>query len=105
MKTFNLIKEYWSGQLDVHLPELMVLLDLYVSEIDNRLVTVGDACIASMAHHTTAIRCLEHLEDEDLILRYADPIDHRRKLLALTSNSRTSIGDFLDACPGLTLEA
>lgn|GEM_PF-830972 len=85
-----------------HLPAILlgepgwdILLDLYIAEKRNRLVTVGDACLASNAPHTTAQRVLRTLEDSALIKRSPDVSDKRRIYVALTRKAEHAVTSYL----------
>ena len=93
---FDITCKSWLGQAEAHAPELSVLLDLFINEEDGRTVTVGDACIAARVPHTTALRAVDHLVRLDLLIRYPDPADCRRKLLSLTTRSRIGVIGYID---------
>lgn len=70
-------------------PHVDILLDLFISEGDNRNVSISDACIASRCPATTALRWLCILEAEGLILKKPDQSDQRRSFMSLTPEGRT----------------
>jgi DNA-binding MarR family transcriptional regulator len=79
-------------------PELAILLDLYVHEQDHRAVTVGDACVAASISSSSAQRTVGRLLDDGLVIRHKDPLDARRRLLSLTEESRSLLTGFIDKC-------
>lgn len=65
-----------------------ILFDLYVMAAHGRRVSITSACIASGAPPTTGLRYVSVLEENDLVLRQADPKDCRRAFLRLTEQGR-----------------
>lgn len=62
-----------------------MLLDLYVAQKKHlRPVSVSSLCIASAVPATTALRWIDTLVQEGLVVRRPDPRDKRRVLVALT---------------------
>jgi hypothetical protein len=80
----------------IHDAPFNLLIDMYLSELTNRRVTVGDACIASRAPQTTALRAIQTLIDGGTIQRTDDMNDNRRKLLSLTDKGRDQVTRFVD---------
>lgn len=60
-----------------------ILLDLYVSRVEGRAVTVSDATVASGVAATTGLRWIGKLLEEELIVRFDDPHDKRRSFLEI----------------------
>jgi len=65
-------------------PAWDILLDLYAAAVRGETVSVSNACRASDAPPSTALRWLQHLEDEHLVERLADPTDARRHFVRLS---------------------
>jgi DNA-binding MarR family transcriptional regulator len=65
-------------------PAWDILLDLYAAAVRGEMVSVSNACRAADAPPSTALRWLQHLEDERLVERLADPTDARRHFVRLT---------------------
>lgn len=61
-----------------------MMLDLFVAGREKRLVSVSSACIAAAVPPTTALRWLQHLEDQAIIVREGDPNDRRRAHVRLS---------------------
>ncbi len=74
-----------------------MLLDLYVSTLRGQAVSVSSLCLASGAATTTALRRLDELVDEGLIVRVKDTGDARRTLVTLTEDALDRINAYLDA--------
>lgn len=71
-----------------------ILLELFVSGARGRQVTVSDACIASGAPGSTALRRLARLEAMGIINREDDPCDRRRSLLVLPARVKASMAAY-----------
>jgi DNA-binding MarR family transcriptional regulator len=65
-------------------PAWDILLDLYAAAVRGETVSVSNACRASDAPSSTALRWLQHLEDDRLVERIADPTDARRHFVRLS---------------------
>jgi len=61
-----------------------MLLDLYIAEKRNRLISITSACIASNVPPTTALRWITILEREGLVVRRADQRDGRRNFVQIS---------------------
>ena len=72
------------------------MADLYINEHRCRPVAVGDACLAARVPCTSALRAIDRLIAGGMLVRYGDPRDSRRKLLALTDRSRRLMARFSD---------
>lgn len=78
-------------------PAWDMLLDLYANYRLNRVVTIGDLCVASRAPMSTALRWLGLLERKNLVCRTADPLDRRRAFITLTDEGRAKMEKTLDS--------
>ena len=65
-------------------PAWDILLDLYAAAVRGETVSVSNACRAADAPSSTALRWLQHLEDDRLVERTADPTDGRRHFVRLS---------------------
>ena len=65
-------------------PSWDILLALALAGVEQQRISVSELCKASEAPHTTALRHIQALVDEGLIDRLDDPLDRRRKFLALS---------------------
>jgi hypothetical protein len=65
-------------------PSWDILLELFVSTLEGRKVTVSTACMAACAPTTTALRHIAYLVQEGLVMRRPHPADARSTYLELT---------------------
>jgi len=65
-------------------PAWDILLDLYISEVEGKKISITSACAASNVPLTTALRWIGVLEDRGLVIRYDDPTDNRRSFVRIT---------------------
>jgi len=68
-------------------PSWDILLELFVSTLEGRKVTVSTACMAACAPTTTALRHIAYLVQEGLVIRRPHPCDARSTYLELTSEA------------------
>ena len=68
-------------------PSWDILLELFVSTLEGRKVTVSTACMAACAPTTTALRHIAYLVQEGLVLRRPHPADARSTYLELTGQA------------------
>ncbi len=76
-------RRYFSPELFGE-PAWDILLDLYIAEKENRVISVTSACVAAQVPQTTAIRWIRMLEQEGFVLRDQDRHDGRRRLLRIS---------------------
>ena len=76
-------------------PAWDILLDLYIAHARGKNVSVSSACIGSAAPPTTGLRWLGILQDEGLVLREADPRDHRRVNVRLSDEGIARMETYL----------
>jgi len=93
---FDVARRCWADIAPAHAPELAIMADLYINEHRCRPVAVGDACLAARVPCTSALRAIDRLIAGGMLVRYGDPRDSRRKLLALTDRSRRLMARFSD---------
>lgn len=79
-------------------PAWDILLDLYVAAGRGEAVSVSNACRAADAPSSTALRWLQHLEQEGLVDRIADPKDGRRHFARLTSRGTERMDAYFGEC-------
>lgn len=77
-------------------PAWDILLDLYVSQLRGRRVSVSSACIAGNVPATTALRYIKMLCDEGLIERVPDADDNRRIWVQLKPKAQAGIEAVFD---------
>lgn len=76
-------------------PAWDILLDLFISERENRDVSVSSACLAAFVPPTTALRWVGVLEQHGALQREPDPCDRRRINLRLTDQTRSAMYDYI----------
>lgn len=72
-------------------PAWDMLLELLQAEKMQRRVSVSSVCLASGAPASTALRWLNGMEMQGLIIRRSDPSDGRRTFVELSASARSSI--------------
>jgi DNA-binding MarR family transcriptional regulator len=77
-------------------PAWDMLLDLALSEVTGRPISVTSLCIASGAPTTTALRRIDDLAEAGFIVRIPDAMDRRRILVRLTEAGRARMDQFLE---------
>ena len=75
-------------------PAWDMLLDLYLSDILSRRVSVSSLCTASNVPATTALRWITSLQDEGLVERTGDPCDHRRYFMSLSKKGMAAMDGY-----------
>lgn len=68
-------------------PAWDILLDLFIASKERKRVPVTSACIGAAVPPTTALRWLQVLEKEGLVIRESDPNDARRMFVGLTAHA------------------
>lgn len=96
LRLIELTNEKWAAIAPTYAPRLWILIDLYVQEQRGKQVSVTNACLAAGVPCTSALRAIDHLMDEDMLRRYPDRNDARRKFLSLTDRSRAMISAYID---------
>jgi DNA-binding MarR family transcriptional regulator len=76
-------------------PAWDILLELYALEREGRRTSVSKLCLASGVPATTAIRWIDKLVHEDLIVRTEDPVDARRVWVTITCAGREAMDGYL----------
>lgn len=64
-------------------PAWDLLLVLYVAQLEQRRISIGDACASARVAMTTALRWFEALGNSELVKRRNDPFDSRRVYIEL----------------------
>lgn len=77
-------------------PAWDMLLELYATKLKQQSTTVTRLCNSSGVPTTTALRWIEHLENEGLVFRKKDPLDGRRIFLELTETGADSVSRYFD---------
>jgi hypothetical protein len=77
-------------------PSWDILLELFVSTLEGRKVTVSTACMAACAPTTTALRHIAYLVQEGLVVRRPHPADARSTYLELTPQAITRLTQYFN---------
>lgn len=72
-----------------------IMMDLFVQQQRGREVSISSACMASRVPPTTALRWIDILEAERIIVRENDPGDRRRRFVRLTDKAYTAMSEYL----------
>jgi DNA-binding MarR family transcriptional regulator len=78
-------------------PAWDILLDLALARFEGKSVSVSSACIASGVAMSTAMRWINEMVEDGLIVRFVDPTDARRSLVQLTSQTVAAVSHYLHA--------
>ena len=76
-------------------PAWDMLLALYTSSVDGPRQSVGRLSAASGSPATTALRWLDYLVKEQLVIREANPTDGRSDFVELTEKGRSTMERYL----------
>ena len=77
-------------------PAWDILLVLALAQLEQQRFSVSELCKAAEAPHTTALRYIQTLIDEGLIVRLDDPLDGRRKFLSLSVSAAHQMSLYLN---------
>lgn len=78
-------------------PAWDMLLELYACKAEGKKLGVSNACVAAIVPQTTALRCLDRLEECGLVHRQPDPADSRRINVELSDVATSRIELWLNA--------
>lgn len=76
-------------------PAWNILLDLLLASIENRRVAVSSACIVAGVATTTALRLVNRMVDDGVLIRVPDPSDGRRSFLAIEPAVESALKTYL----------
>ena len=80
-------------------PAWDMLLELFVSFLEQRRTSISKLAQASEVPGTTALRWIGRLEEERLIVREPDKLDGRRVFVRLSPKGEAAMRDYFDALP------
>ena len=86
-------------------PAWDILLAVALADLEQQRITVGKLCEAADAPKTTALRYIEALIEEGIIVRTADPLCRRRRFLSLSPDAARQMKSYLGAQPLAELKA
>lgn len=78
-----------------HEPPWDMLLDLYIAEREQRMVSVTSACLAADVPITTGLRWIATLEQRGMVKRIEDAGDGRRTHVRLTEQALATMEQYL----------
>ena len=82
-------------------PAWDILLELYALHREQQRTSVSKLCVAVAAPATTALRWIEKLQSEELVIRSADPLDARRIWVAISPKGLRAMESYLqELSPG-----
>ena len=84
-------RNFFSYEYIVGEPCWDIILDLCISEIEGRKISVTSACLASGVPITTALRWISLLERDRLIQKESDSKDRRRTFLRISKSGFESM--------------
>jgi CheY-like chemotaxis protein len=76
-------------------PAWNILLDLLLASIENRRVAVSSACIVAGVATTTALRLINRMVDDGVLIRVPDANDGRRHFLAIEPTVESALKNYL----------
>jgi len=76
-------------------PAWDMLLDLLISDADDRRVSISSLCLGSGVPVTTALRHLDRLAQHSFIVRHDDERDHRRSYVEFAQGRKDQLLQFL----------
>lgn len=76
-----------------------ILLDLLISRLSNKEISVTSCCVAACVPPTTALRWIDLLISQGFVERVSDPEDRRRSLLRLTEHGFRQMRSYFLSTP------
>ena len=76
-------------------PAWDILLALYVIDGDQRRLSIRELAALASQPLTTALRWLDYLEDQQLIVRRSNPFDQRVVFVELSAKGRAAMDEYL----------
>ena len=80
-------------------PAWDILLELYAAELGQLRISVGSLCVGAAVPPTTALRWINLLERQGMIVRRSDPTDGRRNFLMLSEAASDSMSAYFRTVP------
>lgn len=87
-------RQYFTADLFAD-PAWDILLELYALECEQHRTSVSKLCMAAAVPATTALRWIDKLHAEGLIMRSADPLDARRVWVSTSATGFSSMKAYL----------
>jgi DNA-binding MarR family transcriptional regulator len=76
-------------------PAWDMLLELFINQDFGARLAVGRLCELSGAPSTTALRWLDYLEKQKLVVREPNPTDRRTEFVEITEKGRSAMAQYL----------
>lgn len=76
-----------------------MLLELYACGLEQQRVSVSKLCAASGVPPTTALRWLDRLVEDELVIRVDDRLDRRRVLVELSCKGMAAMDAYFASLP------
>ena len=86
-------------------PAWDILLSVALADLEQQRISMGELCDAADAPRTTALRYLQVMIDEGVVVRVDDPLDRRRKFISLSPNAAVQMAHYLGSQPFAELKA
>jgi len=80
-------------------PAWDMLLELYAIKCEDRRISISKLSFAAGVPSTTALRWIDKLEVEGLVVRTEDPMDARRVWIALSPSGLAAMDSYLRRIP------
>ena len=88
-------REIFAGELFAD-PAWDMLLELYALTCEGRRISVSKLSFAAGVPATTALRWIDKLEAEGLVIRFEDPLDARRIWISLSETGYSAMECFVE---------
>jgi len=88
-------RELFDGNLFAD-PAWDMLLELYALSCEGRRISVSKLSFAAGVPATTALRWIDKLEAEGLVIRFEDPLDARRIWISLSDCGYSAMESFVE---------
>ena len=88
-------RELFDGNLFAD-PAWDMLLELYALACEGRRISVSKLSFAAGVPATTALRWIDKLESEGLVVRFEDPLDARRIWITLSQSGYSAMESFVE---------
>lgn len=82
-------RDYFGGE-----PAWSILIDLAISQLDGKRISVTSACIASGVSTTTALRWISVLVDDGMVIREHDISDRRRTFVRISELAMAKLNKY-----------
>lgn len=88
-------RQFFDGDLFAD-PAWDILLELYALKCEQHRTSVSKLCIAAAVPATTALRWIDKLHSDGLLIRSADPLDARRIWVSISQKGFEAMKSYLE---------